>query len=220
MIVPRPRRKVLRRTSPSSHGAAASLPLFVIGGAASLLLLLLFHADSVVLAQSSTTTSATATTASSSTNAWCDLDCQNDTPCVPGAANFDDHPTNVDGTEFDFLRDKEIGNMHCSCPHGLTGVLCDVPYEGCDGSVDHACYNGGRCIPGLEDEYGNEQLFCDCSTAFDDGGNQYVGKFCEIRQDAAYDGNGDASDGVGGEYCDEELTQFCVNGGRCNSQYP
>ena len=62
-----------------------------------------------------------------------------------------------------------------------------------------------QCIPGLLDYYENQQLFCDCSDAFDENGNPYVGKFCEIPSM---------------ENCGtEEDDLFCVNGGECNPSY-
>jgi hypothetical protein len=57
-----------------------------------------------------------------------------------------------------------------------------------------------QCIPGIVDTYGNQQLFCDCSRAFDGNGNPYVGKFCEH---------------LSKEDCGNE-ERFCVNDGECN----
>lgn len=56
----------------------------------------------------------------------------------------------------------------------------------------------------MNDVYGNEQLFCDCSGATDDNGVKYVGKYCEIAQTVT---------------CDEQGEVFCVNGGWCKSDY-
>jgi hypothetical protein len=61
-----------------------------------------------------------------------------------------------------------------------------------------------QCIPGRLDIYQNEQLFCDCTDALDENGNQYVGKFCEH---------------VSKENCGSD-DQFCVNDGECNIQDP
>jgi len=91
--------------------------------------------------------------------------------------------------------------------------------------------HGGQCIPGLIDDFGNEQLFCDCNNAVDEDGNRYgksyrvflyrplyscktqkltfylvtVGKFCEHQAKV---------------YCDDDERRFCVNDGECNSEYP
>lgn len=133
-------------------------------------------------------------------NASCDLACPANAPCVEGKANFTDHPQPA-GDEFDFHTTLSVNGQHCACPHYLTGVLCDVKFETCDG--DHLCYNGGKCIPGLLDELGNEQLYCDCSSAVVDG-VQYVGKWCEHEAE---------------NYCNDEETLFCLTG-RCNVDYP
>ena len=40
-----------------------------------------------------------------------------------------------------------------------------------------SCYNtysnGGICVTGFVDEYGNEQNFCDCRNAVNEDGSQY-----------------------------------------------
>eukprot|EP00980_Cylindrotheca_fusiformis_P006245 scaffold1336_cov158-Cylindrotheca_fusiformis.AAC.7 len=125
----------------------------------------------------------------------CTLKCPNDAPCQFGVADFSDHVLNQDHTHQD--------GMHCSCPYGWTGVLCDHKYESCDQS--HKCYHGGECIPGMADKFGNDQLFCDCSQAVASDGTRYVGKYCETPFE---------------QTCNEEGTEFCVNGGDCNPDYP
>ena len=82
---------------------------------------------------------------------------------------------------------------------GWTGILCDKKYEICTNQKGHECYNGGECILGLEDKYGNEQLFCDCSKA-----RGFVGKYCETPFV---------------QRCGEDEVA-CVNGGACNPEYP
>jgi len=131
----------------------------------------------------------------------CTLDCPSFAPCTIGKANFADHTVVELGT------DNE-NNMHCQCPIGLTGLYCDVVYESCDNQPGHTCYHGGSCVPGLEDKYGNEQLFCDCSSAEKDG-VEYVGKFCETKKTHICNTGADEDDQV-----------FCVNGGECNPSYP
>uniref|UniRef100_A0A7S1Y5A0 Protein kinase domain-containing protein n=1 Tax=Grammatophora oceanica TaxID=210454 RepID=A0A7S1Y5A0_9STRA len=136
----------------------------------------------------------------------CDLQCFQGAPCVTGSAEFGAHPMNSDGSPV-FSPGALTHNgvdQHCACPHGWTGVLCDVEYKSCDG--EHKCYNGGSCVPGLIDEFGNEQLFCDCTDAVTDDGELFVGKFCEHPST---------------ELCSATNEEhFCVNGGICNTQYP
>lgn len=130
-------------------------------------------------------------------NNICDLGCPRNAPCRFGKADFSGRK--------DFLKTETDRNgMHCDCPIGWTGILCDKKYESCTNQNGHECYNGGECILGLQDKYGNEQLFCDCSNA--DG---YVGKYCEtpLEQKCWTNHN-------------EDGYSFCVNGGECNPSFP
>jgi len=124
----------------------------------------------------------------------CDLECPRNAPCRFGEADFSGR-TGILASENETHKD----GMHCDCPIGWTGILCDQKYETCTFQEGHECYNGGECILGLEDKYGNEQLFCDCSKA-----HGYVGKYCETpfaKTCGDYDG-------------------FCANGGACNPDFP
>jgi len=119
---------------------------------------------------------------------------------------------------------KEIqrNGMHCACEKGWTGLRCATPYESCiySGINDTGltCYNGGKCLSGLADIYGNEQLYCDCSNASQTtiNGNvtTYVGKYCDIPN-AADDYNHTHET----DACNHEKTIFCVNGGSCKNNY-
>jgi len=134
----------------------------------------------------------------------CTLNCPADAPCVLGDGGLSEHRH-----VFPHLEDSQSeghNNMHCACPPGWTGILCDRRFESC--SNDHTCYHGGKCISGLLDEYGNDQLFCDCSGAIYDG-VRHVGKYCETPSQK-YCQNVEGSHG-------EQL--FCVNGGDCNPNY-
>lgn len=136
----------------------------------------------------------------------CDLECPRNAPCRFGNADFSGRMDILTvGTE------THRNGMHCDCPIGWTGILCDKKYETCTNQNGHECYNGGECILGLQDKYGNEQLFCDCSNALG-----YVGKYCETpfeqKCDSSHSKNEDESDGDG--------DMFCVNGGECNPDFP
>ena len=137
----------------------------------------------------------------------CTLDCKSNTPCTftteEDLARYENHPTTIDGKPFDFHQIKSVNGMHCECPHGLTGVRCEVPFDTCDGN--HPCYHGGACVPGLLGPFGNDQLFCNCENAFDMQGYRYVGKYCETREE---------------NYCDDSLQLFCLNAGTCNPDFP
>lgn len=135
----------------------------------------------------------------------CDLDCYFNTTCVEGAASFSGHPTDGDGQPLDFHSDTISPNGYsCDCPEGLTGLECDRKYKSCDDGK-HQCYNGGECILGVMDRFGNAQLFCDCTNAVDHNGVRHVGKYCEIPVPVL----------CGDDPKDE--TFFCVNGGQCKT---
>lgn len=78
---------------------------------------------------------------------------------------------------------------------------CAHKHESCYDN-GHPCYNGGTCIPGLEDTYGTSQYFCDCSNAIDSRGRRYVGKYCELNAI---------------EPCDTQGLKFCVNNQTCSA---
>jgi hypothetical protein len=92
---------------------------------------------------------------------------------------------------------------------GWTGLFCDKRYETCDNQAGHTCYHGGECIPGLQDKYSNEQLFCDCSYARGENGTKYVGKYCETPFEQ-----------ICNPGAPEDELVFCVNGGECNPSFP
>eukprot|EP00543_Licmophora_paradoxa_P004740 CAMPEP_0202454642 /NCGR_PEP_ID=MMETSP1360-20130828/12321_1 /ASSEMBLY_ACC=CAM_ASM_000848 /TAXON_ID=515479 /ORGANISM="Licmophora paradoxa, Strain CCMP2313" /LENGTH=106 /DNA_ID=CAMNT_0049074001 /DNA_START=116 /DNA_END=433 /DNA_ORIENTATION=- len=100
----------------------------------------------------------------------CTLQCMNDSICMKGTTDFSDHPTK-DGVPLEFHVNGDKDGYHCSCPHGFTGLKCGRKYANCNDGV-HKCYHGGKCLEGLEDIYGNDQLYCDCSEAQDDNGMQ------------------------------------------------
>jgi hypothetical protein len=120
-----------------------------------------------------------------------------DDPCVLGQAGFSGHLIEIH---------HGASNMHCDCPPGWTGLLCDRhKYVMCRENNSHSCYHGGKCVPGLADQYGNDQLFCDCSDVIATDGTKYVGKYCEMSFGQIYDSD------AGG--------LFCVNGGDFNPNY-
>lgn len=152
----------------------------------------------------------------------CDIECPSFAPCVFGHVYFSER---IDVVE---LGGSHQSDMHCDCPVGWTGLFCDIKFESCSNQARHECYHGGECILGLEDEYGNEQLFCNCDKA-----EGYVGKYCEtlIRDnndnnplnrddDSDSDNNNNDSDkdkdknnnNNGPISCGDG---YCLNGGSC-----
>ena len=139
--------------------------------------------------------------------AVCDLDC----PTAIGATcAYGDSPHIVLGTT-NTTTSTNINGMHCSCPLLYTGLRCEVPYESC-GDGQHECYHGGICRQGEVDDFGNVQLFCDCSTATggDDPTAVFVGKYCQHSTVSAESTKCDSSN----------QDTFCFNQGVCNTQYP
>ena len=68
----------------------------------------------------------------------CTLDCQQNAPCVFGEADFSNHTAVRSQDTSDIaLVDTSIDGMYCACPHGWTGVQCEIEYDGCDGN--HQC---------------------------------------------------------------------------------
>jgi hypothetical protein len=130
-------------------------------------------------------------------DAACTLDCPLDAPCTLGHADFSEITIALGHA-------THLNNMHCACPPGWTGVVCDHKFEAC--SDNHECYHGGECLAGLTDKFGNEQLFCDCTHAVSSDGTKYVGKYCETPFDTLCDH-------------DDSGDLFCVNGGDCNPNY-
>jgi hypothetical protein len=147
-------------------------------------------------------------------NNECTLSCPDNAPCRFGKADFSNSHDAAFGVGDD--DDTHRNTMHCDCPIGWTGVLCDKRFESCDNQAGHECFHGGSCLPGLEDKYGNEQLFCDCTSAVSPiDGTQYVGKYCETPfEQVCSTGNS----GSNNQQQDDEA--FCVNGSQCNPDYP
>jgi len=133
----------------------------------------------------------------------CNFECLNDSVCAAGVADFTNHPNKGNGDVLDIHAETERQGMHCACHPGFTGLFCKRKYEDC-AVANHKCYHGGKCILGLNDIYGNDQLYCDCSEALDENGVRYVGKYCEIPKT---------------ETCDDEGNLFCVNSGWCKEDY-
>ena len=131
----------------------------------------------------------------------CPLDCGRHGVCVLGEADFLDHPTEEGGDPILAIhQETSRGGFHCQCESGFTGLQCNVEFQSC--SAVHKCYNGGDCVEGLVDKYGNDQHWCDCKNAVDQDGNAFVGKYCEHQA---------------ANYCDGEGS-FCIEG-QCNPDY-
>ena len=120
------------------------------------------------------------------------------TLCVVGTLDTSFLPPDEFGNPVLRIVDN-LNGMHCQCPMGLTGAVCDIPYESCI-ETDDVCYYGGTCVGG------NDQgLVCDCSTAMSEDGTPRIGKYCEAPPTFS---------------CGDDNVEFCVNGGVCNGYVP
>ena len=142
----------------------------------------------------------------------CPLDCGRHGICTLGVADFLDHPTEPqssgDGAKplLAIHQETSRGGFHCQCESGWTSIECNVEFQSCSG--EHKCYNGGECVDGLKDVYGNDQHWCDCQNAVDENGNAFVGKYCE-HPAANYCDNNTNSGAA------QEGKAFCIEG-TCN----
>eukprot|EP00521_Asterionellopsis_glacialis_P008228 CAMPEP_0195280952 /NCGR_PEP_ID=MMETSP0707-20130614/457_1 /TAXON_ID=33640 /ORGANISM="Asterionellopsis glacialis, Strain CCMP134" /LENGTH=607 /DNA_ID=CAMNT_0040339783 /DNA_START=74 /DNA_END=1897 /DNA_ORIENTATION=- len=137
----------------------------------------------------------------------CPLDCDasHSNVCIEGEADFSNHPQ-PNGAPLEFheeTKDSTYG-LHCNCTEGRTGLKCKRQYESCHNNDDMKCYNGGACLLGGVDQFGNDQYYCDCKNAKDEKGNLYYGQYCENKVL---------------EVCDGSQDVFCVNGGTCKDDY-
>ena len=142
----------------------------------------------------------------------CPLNCGRYGVCVPGVADFLDHPIEPPQGSGDakpllsFHQETSRGGFHCQCESGWTGIECNVEFQSCSG--EHKCYHGGECVDGLKDVYGNDQHWCDCHNAVDENGNAFVGKYCE-HPAVNYCDDNDNNDGAA------QGKAFCIEG-TCN----
>jgi hypothetical protein len=128
----------------------------------------------------------------------CLLGCRNGGKCKIGAPSWQHYYRGKGGWT------NPLDLLHCQCPEGYTGLLCEIKGTPCGNSH---CHNGGTCIQTSNPD-GSSNFFCDCTTAkSSDGVAKYAGQYCEVEATS---------------FCsnatDENGSQFCVNGGTCKSQ--
>lgn len=120
------------------------------------------------------------------------LPCENGSTCKMGKADFGYHGT----LNLPFLNKTAEEYMHCVCPEGFTGVLCEHHVQTC-GDNEHACFNGATCVKKKDEQYS-----CDCMTTHNT--NAYAGHMCEHAATS---------------FCEYGVAvskhSFCVNGGTC-----
>uniref|UniRef100_A0A7R9W665 EGF-like domain-containing protein n=1 Tax=Pseudictyota dubia TaxID=2749911 RepID=A0A7R9W665_9STRA len=142
----------------------------------------------------------------------CTLRCANGGTCFFGSRTI--YPAEYD-TGAPFATEEHVGGMHCRCPDGFTGVLCDVRFEQCSMNgwgedlvlaelngrqYRPQCFHGGVCP-----QFGNVPGACDCSEVRGPvAGAVYVGKFCE------YEVTSTCAEGS-----ENATIKFCANKGVC-----
>jgi len=120
----------------------------------------------------------------------CTLGCEND-----GVCHFGDGPENTIYDSFNLtVPDVRLG-MHCLCPTGYAGYLCENEINLC-GDFEHHCQNKGQCARE------GEEYTCDCNTE-DSSDASYAGVHCENRATTYCVGPGASKE------------FFCTNEGEC-----
>ena len=120
----------------------------------------------------------------------CSLPCENDGHCFFGETN----ETPYDQLDFSTVIKAESSEMHCKCPPGVTGFLCEIKVEVC-GAYEHHCENNGVCVKEDQD------WVCDCDKAITD--TSYAGAKCENPATSFCLGPG------------AKPNYFCTNEGKC-----
>lgn len=127
----------------------------------------------------------------------CKLKCQNGGKCVLG-----EKPTDQVGYgDFVTYRPSDIDHMHCECPDGFDGEVCELHRTPCG---DNFCFHGGTCLERVVN--GEVVHHCDCRSA-STADADYAGRFCQFRA-VNYCTK---TDGPNGKL-------FCTNGGQCQDE--
>ena len=129
----------------------------------------------------------------------CTLNCANDGYCVLDPLMTHSHN----------LLDGKIRQL-CICPPGYTGLTCQQRIGSMDKCIKYndsrVCLNGGVCRKVLnehnlidrDNEDDESEWMCDCTEAI--GQSRFAGDMCERPHT---------------EYCNEDGSAFCTNGGSC-----
>jgi hypothetical protein len=129
----------------------------------------------------------------------CDLECENNGVCRNGIKDLDYLGTIIDNAPL--LNDTGTDCfMHCVCPEGWTGLMCEEQLEVC-GDDGHLCFHGSKCT----NNGGNSS--CDCSSTTSDIADAFAGDHCEHPVN---DICTTTTPGLG------QPLLYCVNNGLCN----
>jgi hypothetical protein len=107
----------------------------------------------------------------------CDLKCQNGGVCKVGVKENGvlEGIAQNSVPSLNLTDDSGSSFMHCVCPDGYYGNLCESLVDVC-GNNEHMCLHGGKCIRNDQDEHA-----CDCTTEETEKVPSviYAGKACE-----------------------------------------
>ena len=123
----------------------------------------------------------------------CNLECFNDGVCQQGFRTWT-------ASLYTFSDDQQ---NYCRCPEGFYGNQCEIDGRQC-GSTH--CLNGGQCVE-IEQDDGSTTDHCDCSTAIDDQGRGYAGRYCEVQSTSRCS-----------DHDPINPMNFCANGGVCHAE--
>ena len=123
------------------------------------------------------------------------MQCQNEGTCFFGNTPPSSHPDitgNTDSVDLDISSKKDCDEMHCKCPEGFSGSLCNIQICG---DYEYFCMNTGSCVQS------NDSYTCDCAANATDV--VYAGVNCKFAATTFCEGHG-----VGSH-------TFCTNEGTC-----
>eukprot|EP00567_Pseudictyota_dubia_P003415 CAMPEP_0197434992 /NCGR_PEP_ID=MMETSP1175-20131217/2650_1 /TAXON_ID=1003142 /ORGANISM="Triceratium dubium, Strain CCMP147" /LENGTH=565 /DNA_ID=CAMNT_0042963901 /DNA_START=144 /DNA_END=1841 /DNA_ORIENTATION=+ len=130
----------------------------------------------------------------------CSLKCRNGGKCVFGQKDYGAHGNKNDATVA-FTNETHQDGMHCVCPDGFTGLICQIPAKKCGNRL--WCYNGAECqVAEMQD--GTSRKYCDCAPGSTDK-KAFAGLACQHQS---------------GVFCNPDEGNrkdmaFCVNSGTC-----
>lgn len=132
----------------------------------------------------------------------CDLPCRNQGACVVGASDSNQASRRA----ADLLHiDTDLDGMHCQCPDGYAGALCQYQIQHCGDDNDHVCLHGSRCVESPTKGAGGAsttKFRCECEDPDDPVCNKKV-EYCTPEAGHV-------------EYFESmAVPAFCVNGGKC-----